>query len=322
MRWPKSAASALSVATEQRPEIGHAPRSPERLSRSDWLAAIKRSFGAFMGDDAMGLSQQIAYSSLLAFFPAMAFVVGALGLFHLFDDVERLLDPIAPGGVIDFIGSLKSDSSGSASAVAFTIGLIAAVWAASGAMGSVIKAVNRAYDRQETRPFWKLRAIAIVLVMVTGITTSLVFLLIVVGGKLGEAISKKAHLSGAFDVTWGILRWPIAFAAILLLYAFVYYLAPNRGQRNWKWVTPGSVVGAILWLVLSGLFALYVTYAGHYTKTYGSIASGVILLLWLNYSAFALLYGAELNAELDRQADIKAAGGERAGLTTPAKRRR
>src|SRR4051812_38087298 len=122
MRWPSSAASALSVATEQRPEVGHAPRSPERLSRSDWLAAIKRSVASFTEDDAMGLSQQVAYSSLLAFFPAMAFVVGALGLFHLFDDVESLLAPIAPGGVIKFISSLQQDSSGGASAVAFTIG--------------------------------------------------------------------------------------------------------------------------------------------------------------------------------------------------------
>ncbi len=275
-----------------------------------------------MADDAMGLAQQIAYSSLLAFFPAMAFVVGALGLFDLFDDVKSLLDPIAPNGVIKFISSLQRDSGGGASAAAFIVGLFGAVWAASGAMGSVIKAVNRAYNRQETRPFWKLRGIAILLVVLSGVTTALVFLLIVVGGKLGEAISKKAGLSGAFDWTWGILRWPVAFAAVLLFFAFVYYLAPNRDQRNWKWITPGSVVGALLFLALSGLFALYVTFAGHYTKTYGSIASGVILLLWLNYSAFALLYGAELNSELDRQADIEAAGGEHAGLIRPSRRRR
>jgi membrane protein len=149
-----------------------------------------------------------------------------------------------------------------------------------------------------------------------------VFLLIVVGGKLGDAIAKKAGLSGAFNWTWNLLRWPIAFTAILLFFAFVYYLAPNRDQRNWKWVTPGSIVGAILWLALSGLFAVYVNFAGHYTKTYGSIASGIILLLWLNYSAFALLYGGELNSELDRQADIKAAGGENAGLIRPTRRRR
>src|SRR5438477_13176 len=245
---------------------------------------------------------------------------GALGHFHRFDDVKRLLDPIAPNGVIKFITSLQKDSKGGTSAAAFLIGFFGAVWAASGAMSSVIKAVNRAVERQETRPFWKVRAVAILLVVVSGITTAGIFLLIVVGGSLGDAISKKAHLGGAFQWTWGIVRWPVAFAAILLFFGLVYCLAPNREQRSWKWITPGSLLGGLLWLLLSGLFALYVTYAGNYTKTYGTIASGVILLLWLNYSAFALLFGAELNAELERQAEIRAAGGERAGLVKPVRR--
>jgi membrane protein len=290
------------------------------LSPAEWAAAFKRSISEFIKDDCMGLSQQIAYSSLLAFFPAVAFLVGALGLFHLFDDVKTLLDPIAPNGVIRFITSLQKDSQGGTSAAAFLIGLCGAVWAASGAMTSVIKAVNRAYERPETRPFWKVRGIAILLVVTSGITTAGIFLLIVVGGALGDAIAKKAGLGGAFQWTWGIARWPVAFCAILLFFGLVYYLAPNKEPRSWKWITPGSFVGGVLWLFLSGLFALYVTYAGNYTKTYGTIASGVILLLWLNYSAFALLFGAELNAELDRQADIRAAGGEHAGLVKLAKR--
>jgi membrane protein len=310
----------LSTATDREATNGQAPSSPEQLSLADWLAAFKRSFGEFMKDDCMGLAQQIAYSSLLAFFPAVAFLVGALGLFHLFDDVKQLLDPIAPNGVIKFITSLQQDSQGGTSAAAFTIGLFGAVWAASGAMTSVIKAVNRASERRETRPFWKVRGIAILLVVSSGITTAGVFLLIVVGGALGDAISKKTGVGGAFEWVWGIARWPVAFCAILLFFGLVYYLGPNKEQRSWKWITPGSFVGGLLWLLLSALFALYVTFAGNYTKTYGTIASGVILLLWLNYSAFALLFGAELNAELDRQADIRAAGGERAGLVKLARR--
>lgn len=310
----------MATATEREATAGQAPSSPEKLSLADWLAAFKRSFAAFLKDDCMGLAQQIAYSSLLAFFPATAFLVGALGVFHLFGDVKTLLDPIAPNGVIKFITGLQKDSQGGTSAAAFVIGFVGAVWAASGAMTSVIKAVNRAYDRQETRPFWKLRWIAIVLVVSSGITTAGIFLLIVVGGSLGDAIAKKAGLGGAFQWVWGVARWPVAFCAILLFFGLVYYLAPNKKQRNWKWITPGSVTGGLLWLLLSGLFALYVTYAGNYTKTYGTLASGVILLLWLNYSAFALLFGAELNAELDRQADIRAAGGERAGLVKLATR--
>jgi membrane protein len=310
----------LSTATERDARAGVTPSSPGKLGLSDWLAALKRSFQQFLKDDCMGLSQQVAYSSLLAFFPAVAFLVGALGLFNLFDDVENLLDPIAPNGVIKFIEGLQQDSKGGASAAAFVLGFFGAVWVASGAMTTIIKAVNRAYETFETRPFWKTRAIAILLVVATGITTAGVFLLIVVGGSLGDAIANKAGLGGAFQWIWGILRWPITFTAILLFFALVYYLGPDKEQRNWKWITPGSVLGSILWLILSGLFALYVTFAGNYTKTYGTIASGIILLLWLNYSAFALLYGAELNSELDRQADVRAAGGDRAGLVKLARR--
>ena len=311
----------MSTATEQRrARIGRAPSSPERLSAREWLSALKGSFAAFVRDDCMGLSQQIAYSSLLAFFPAVAFVIGALGIFGLFDNVKQLLDPIAPQGVITFIDNLQKDTQGGSSAAAFVIGFFGAVWAASGAMGTIMKAVNRAYELQETRPFWKSRIVAIILVVATGITTAGVFLLIVVGGSLGDAIAKKAGLGGPFQWTWSILRWPIAFCAILLFFAFVYYLGPNMRQRNWKWVTPGSALGAVLWLVLSGLFALYVTFAGNFTKTYGTLASGIILLLWLNYSAFALLLGAELNSELDRRAEIRAAGGDNAGLIKPSRR--
>jgi len=264
------------------------------------MATFRRAFASFLKDDCMGLSQQVAYSSLLAFFPAMAFLVGALGLFHLFDDLQRLLDPVAPDGVIKFIRGLQQDSQGETSALAFTIGLVVAIWVASGAMKSVIKAVNRAFERPETRPFWKLRAIGILLVIASGLTSAGVFLLIVVGGSLGDAISRRIGFGG-FHWIWGIARWPIAFCAILLFFGLVYYLAPNKEQRSLKWITPGSLVGGLLWLLLSGLFALYVTFAGNYTKTYGTLATGIILLLWLNYSALALLFGAELNADLYRQ---------------------
>jgi membrane protein len=272
-----------------------------RLGRGEWVAAVKRSFKEFLQDDCIGLSKQIAYSSLLAFFPAVAFIVGALAIFDLYDDVIALLDPIAPDGVIDFVSTLQTDSSEGASTAAFVLGFVGALWAASGAMDTIIKAVNRAYDRKETRPIWKIRAIAVFLVIATGLTTAGVFLLIIVGGDLGNAIAEKAGLGTEFDLAWGILRWPVAFCAILAFFSLVYYLAPDLDRRDWRWLTPGSVVGGLLWLALSGLFALYVTFAGNYTKTYGAIASGIILLLWLNYSAFALLYGAELNSELDRE---------------------
>jgi membrane protein len=287
--------------------VGHAPSSPQRLTRAEWINAFKRTFKSFLADDCMGLSQQVAYSSLLAFFPAVVALVGLLDLVGAYEALQSFLDPVAPKAVTDLIQTFQNDSGGGGSV---------------GAMGSVVKAVNRAYERTETRPFWKLRLISILLVAATGVATAGMLLLVVLGGTLGDAIATKAHLGGAFTWLWNIARWPIAFVAVLLFFGLVYYLAPNLDQRRWHWLTPGSVIGGLAWLALSGLFALYTAFSNSYSKTYGALAGGVVLLLWLNYTAWAILFGAELNSELDRQADIHAAGGEHSGLTRPARRAR
>jgi len=250
------------------------------------------------------------------------FLVGLLDLVDAYDDLRGFLRPVAPGAVLDTINEISQTTNKGASATAFVLGAAGAVWAASGAMNSVMKAVNRAYDRMETRPFWKVRLTAIALVLLTGVVTAALLLLIVFGGPLGEALADRIYLGGAFDLVWAILRWPIAFLAILFFFAVVYYVAPNEDVRNWKWVSPGSLVGGVLWLVLSGLFAVYTSLSDSYNETYGAIASGIVLLLWLNYSAFALLFGAQINSELDRQADIRAAGGPNAGLVQHARRTR
>jgi membrane protein len=294
--------------------------APQKLSRRQWLAGAKRAGAEFLADDCMGLAHEVAYSWMLAFFPAVAFFLGLLGVLHLYDQLQSFLAPISPHGVIHFIDGLQKDSKGAASVTALVLGGAGAVWAASGAMGSVIKAVNRAYERMETRPFWQTRLTAIVLVLLSSATVIVLAVLIVFGGPIGQAIADHAGLGGAFTLLWSIARWPIAFVAVLLLFGLIYYYAPNVEHRRWKWVTPGSFVGALLWLALSGLFTLYVTFAGSYSKTYGSLAAGVILMLWLNYSAWAILFGAELNSELEKQADIRAAGGEHAGLTKPSRR--
>ena len=262
------------------------------------LGILKNAGKEFLADDCMGLAQQVAYSSLLAFFPAVAFLLGLLGLLHLYDPVQTLLASVAPHGVIKFIESLQRDSNGGTSVVAFVIGLGGALWAASGAAGSIIKAVNRAYECEETRPFWKLRIIAVVLVVISALTAAATVLLVVFGAPLGSAIANKAHLGTVWDISWAILRWPVTFMAVLTFFALVYYLAPNLEIRKWTWITPGAILGSLLWLALSALFALYATFSGSYSKTYGTLAAGVILLLWLNYTAWAILFGAELNSEL------------------------
>jgi len=313
----------LSTETEQTAApVGHVPSGPQRLSLQDWIAVFKRTVKAFLADDCMGLAQQIAFSSLLAFFPAMILLVGLLGLIGAYDELGEFLGVVAPGAVTDAIDIAKESASGreTSASIAFVLGFFGAIWAASGAMNSLLKAVNAAYDRIETRPFWRVRAIALVLVFLTGFVLAGMFILIVFGEPIGAAIAEKASLGEEFELIWTLARWPLAFVAVLLFFALVYYLAPNLEQRNWKWVTPGSLLAAVLWLALSGLFALYTSFSDSYDKTYGSLAGGIVLLLWLYYSAVAVLFGAELNAELDRQADIRAAGGPRAGLVKPARR--
>jgi membrane protein len=309
----------LSTATE-----GRAPAGPFGLTWHEWVAAFKRAGKNFIADDCMGLAQQVAFSALLAFLPTLVLLIGLLGLFGTaaFDEVERFVGSVAPSGVTDIIDLAKKDAARNkqGSAVAFTVGTVAALWVATGAMGNVMKAVSRAYDRIETRPFWKRRLIALLLVVATGLVTAGSFLLIVFGGSLGEAIVRRTGLGGNFKLFWDIARWPIAFVAVLAFFAFVYYLAPNVERRSWRWLSPGSLLGAVLWFALSGLFALYTSYSGSYARTYGSIAGAFVLLLWLNYSAWAILFGAELNAQLERQAEIHAAGGPRAGLIRPTRR--
>jgi membrane protein len=295
----------LATATDATHSSGH-PSGPERLRPAEWFAVFKRTFRQFLADDCMGLSQQIAYSSLLAFFPAVVFLVAVLGLIGAYDTLQSFLTPVAPKSVRDLVDQLQRDAGGGGSALAAVLGGLGAVWAGSGAMGSVVKAVNRAYDRLETRPFWRVRLVSLVLLLASGLVLAGMLLLVVFGGKLGDAIASKADLSGVFTWFWNVFRWPVAFVAVLLLFALIYYLAPNVEERRWRWLTPGSLVGSLTWLALSGLFALYTAFSSSYSRTYGSLAGGIVLLLWLNYSAWAVLFGAELNAELDRRATPQA----------------
>jgi membrane protein len=298
----------LSTATEHRSTRGgKAVDGPEDLSKRDWVATFKSAGKAFLKDDCMGLAQQVAYSTLLAFFPATVLLVGALGLIGAYDQLQQLLGAVSPKAVIDALQTAQKSSQGGGKIIAVVIGTVGALWAATSAMGAILKAVNRAYELEETRGFVKQKLTSAVLVALSAVVLAGLFLLVVFGGPLGDAITRHAGLGSSFSTAWSILRWPIAFAAILLLLAVVYYLAPNRKPRSWKWMTPGSFVGAVLWLALSGLFALYTSFSHSYDKTYGTLAGAIILLLWLYYSSLALLFGAELNAELERQAAAKRA---------------
>jgi membrane protein len=311
----------LSTATEARRRTERERSGRRRLTARDWLGVFKRSGREFLSDDCMGLSQQIAYSSLLAFFPAMIFLLAVLNLIGAYGVLQDFLEPIAPQSVLNIIEQLQRDTTGGFSVLAAALGIFGALWAGSGATSSLVKAVNRAYDKPETRPLWKVRLISLVLLLASGTVLAGMFLLIVLGGKLGDAVVAHGY-GGAFTWFWNLARWPLAFVVILLLFAFIYYVAPNVEQRSWEWITPGSLVGSLTWLALTGLFSLYTSFSGSFSRTYGSLASGIILLLWLNYSAWAILFGAELNSELDRRAEIRPREDPTPAPSSPAGRDR
>ena len=279
--------------------------SSSRLSLRGWVDIVKKAGKSFIADDCIGLSQQVAFSALLAFLPTVILVIGVLGLFGPgpFNSLEHFIGSVAPKSVVDIIDLAKEDAAHnkSGSALALTLAIVLAFWAATGAMSSVVKAVNRAYEYVETRPVWKVRLISLGLVLATGLVLVGTFLLIIFGGNLGDAIARRTPLDGGFKVFWNIARWPVAFVAVLLFLELIYYVAPNRESRTWRWLTPGAIVGSLAWLGLSGLFALYTSYSSSYNRTYGSLAGGIILVLWLYYSAWAILFGAELNSEFDRR---------------------
>ena len=247
----------------------------------------------------------------------MVFLVGLLDLIGAYETLQEFLAPGAPGDVLKTIDTLQQETSKGTSVVAFVVGAAGAIWAASGAMGAVIKAVNRAYDRVETRPFWKTRIIAIVLVALTGLVLAGLLLLIIFGGPLGTAIADKAHLGGAFELLWAVCAGRSRSSR---------FCSSSGSSTTWPRMStceldmghPGLARGhRRLARALRPLRALH-ELLRHLFETYGTLASGIVLLLWLNYSAFALLFGAELNSELERQAEIHAAGGENAGLSSRA----
>ncbi|MBY0494901.1 MAG: YihY/virulence factor BrkB family protein [Cyanobacteria bacterium] len=265
---------------------------------------IKRTAKEVIDDDCAGIAAQLAYYFALALFPALLFVV-ALGSylpFPVVNDIVGALEPIAPPEVLTIIRQqLESIVSGEAASL-LTIGILGAVWSSSGAMTSIVSALNRAYDIPETRPWWKVRLVSIGLTIALVGFVLLSFTLVVAGPNAGQWLAGWFGLSQAFDTAWAILRWPVIFALATSGIAMVFYYAPDADQ-DWAWITPGSIVTTILWVLFSLTFRLYVTRVGDYAATYGALAGAAILLLWLYFSGLALLIGGELNSEIEHAAN-------------------
>lgn len=265
---------------------------------------VKRTVKEFIDDDCVGIAAQLAYYFALALFPALLFVVALASYlpYNVINDVVAALEPVAPPEVLEIIRKqLESIVAGEAPSI-LTVGILGALWSSSGAMTSIVSALNKAYDIPESRPWWKVRLIAVGLTIALALFVLLSFLMIVAGPDAGRWLASWLSLSDVFDTVWRYSRWPLIFVLATTGVAIVFYFAPDADQ-DWAWITPGSIVTTLLWVLFSMGFRLYVTQVGDYTATYGALAGAAVLLLWLYFTGLALLIGGELNSEIEHAAN-------------------
>ncbi|GAA1569207.1 YihY/virulence factor BrkB family protein [Actinomadura kijaniata] len=286
------------------------PDSPTDLSPVSWWAAVKRSFGEFQDDALPDWAAALTYYSVLSIFPAMLVVISLVGLGGkgLSQDLITNVGQIAPGSVKQVLANALTElqrGQGGAGLVA-VLGLLGAIWAASGYVAAFMRASNAIYDVPEGRPIWKTTPIRVAVTLVTLVLLAASAVAVVVSGPIARQVGDLLGLGSAAVTAWSIAKWPVLVLVASFLISLLYWASPNAKQ-GFKWVTPGGVLALLLWAAASAGFAFYVANFSSYNKTYGSLAGIIIFLVWLWITNLAILLGAEVNAELERGRAI--AGG-------------
>jgi membrane protein len=280
------------------------------LSKRDYKAVVIRAGKEALDDQITDLAAALAYYSFLAI-PSILLV--ALGVFSVFADesavqslidrVGRIAPPEATALLEDSLTRMTQNSSGGL--VMAILGFLLALWTTMGAMTAFMRALNRAYDRKETRGFVRQRIVAILMVAIMLVAFALVFGLLVMGPALSGWIGDAVGLEAVLKWVWWLAQWPVLIVGLLLAFATVLYLGPNVEHPKWHFVTPGSVFAVVVWLLVSGLFAVYTAMFASYNKAWGSLAAVIIMLTWLWLTGLALLVGAEINAEAERSRELR-----------------
>lgn len=264
----------------------------------------RRVYNEIMEDDVLGRSAQLSYYFLLALFPALLFLTSVLGAVAGEDSQLRsslfgYLSTVLPKSAYDLVSENVKQVIESSGGGKISFGILATLWAASSGMGAISSTLNIAYDVEEGRSWWKARLVAIGLTIALALLIITALVLILFGHDLAEWVAAGFGLGGAFELTWKIVQWPLVLLFVLLAFALIYYFAPDVRQQSWKFITPGSIIGVALWLIVSFVFKTYLSYFGNYNATYGSLGAVIILMLWFYFTGLAILVGGEINSEIE-----------------------
>ena len=285
---------------------------PGRLGGRRWIATLKRTIREFQDDDITDRAAALTYYSVLALFPALIALVSIVGLVAdprtVTDSLDQIVSDLGPASASEtFSGPIRSITSNrGAAGVLFVVGVVGALNAASSYVGAFIRASNVIYEVEEGRPFWRLRPLQLGVTLIMLMAVGLVFLALVLSGPLAESVGEAIGLSDVAVTVYGLAKWPILAALVLTMLGLLYYIAPNARITGIRWITPGSVLALVLWVLASAAFALFVANFGSYDKTYGTLGGVVTFLVWLWLTNIAVLLGAELNAELERSRELEA----------------
>jgi membrane protein len=278
-----------------------------------WRDLLKRTARETQADNGLGLAAQLAYYFFLALFPALLFLIALASFLPGQDLVGRvvgMLQGVAPAEVVGIIRDQLAKIAEGRQGGLLSFGVVAALWSSSAAMVAIIDALNRAYDVEDQRPWWKQRLTAILLTVGVALFLLVSFTLIVAGPQLAELVAGRLGLGSVFEWTWKIAQWPLVFGLVATAVGLIYYFAPDVDQ-DFAWITPGSLAATLLWLVGSLAFRLYVVNFGSYNETYGTIGGVMVLMLWLYLTGLTIIIGAEMNAEIEHASPHGKAAGEK-----------
>ncbi|MER6118084.1 YihY/virulence factor BrkB family protein [Streptomyces sp. NPDC001743] len=291
-------------------ESGRPPASPGEVSKSSWAHILKRTVKEFKRDELADRAAGLTYYAILALFPALLVLVALLGLagHSATQTVLNNIQKLAPGSSRDVIthAVTQLQSTGGTSSVLAVVGLLGALWSASGYIAAFIRTSNAAYDVPEGRPAWKVLPLRVGMTLLLMILACVSALIVVLTGGLARQAGTMLGVGDTALTVWSIAKWPVLVVLVGLMLAILYWAAPNAKDRGFKFVSLGSLLALLIWLVASAGFAFYVANFGSYNKTYGALAGIIIFLVWLWITNLALLLGLEFDAEIARKRAVVA----------------